>query len=466
MADEKSESQIKNDLHATSMGGGESLRARRKKAENTAKKDKLQQEIQKEIVDGLPQLESAQLKQKLKELDKKIEEAKKLEEEEQKTISSKTENKVSGLKKKFDPNNMENLAKFLTNDSEINPKLLEKVTGKAKKAKSKTKETTAKATKIDPLSTPDNDVVDILKKILTLMQKSYDDDKLESEKSKNLEEGLKEDKEKKEKELLDAVKEAKDKKDNPTVVEEKEEEESFMDKLLGAFGLGSAAETALTVLGNVAKFFLTSPLGLGLLAGASLFTLLTLDKHADETNKGIQNAGKADGGLSEAITEAADDEVASKRATLLRQAHKDGKIKASWYEFAKQGKEEEDYLKSVGFDPKTGKTLKEREEATTSPSSGSAPAAPSPAAPTTPPAPVSAAPESKSNNLGQKLNQVTKENVFDKLDEKINSVAGAVVNNTSGYSSEKQQTTPAKLPAVRNQEETFMRMIYNNTRVV
>lgn len=295
------------------------------------------------------------------------------------------------------------------------------------------------------------------------MQKSYDEDKSQEEQSKNLEEGLKEDKEKKDKELLDALKEAKDKKDNPTAKEEKEEEESFMDKLADALGL-EGGFSALRVLGNVAKFFLTSPLGLGLLAGASLLALLARDKHAEETNKGIQNAGKADGGLGEAITEAADDEVASKKATLLRKAHKEGAIKSSWYEFGKQGKEEEDYLKSVGFDAKTGTTSKERESSSTPAPSATGPSTPPPPPPA--PTPTAEAAPNVGSNISQKLNAATKENVFGKLDEKINSVAGAVVNNTSASSASKQQSPTGKLPAVRNQEDTFMRMIYNNTRVV
>jgi hypothetical protein len=164
-----------------------------------------------------------------------------------------------------------------------------------------------------------------------------------------------------------------------------------------------------------------------------------------------------------AITEAADDEVASKRATLLRQAHKEGAIKASWYEVGKQGKEEEDYLKSVGFDTKTGTTTKERES--TSPANApvpTAPATPAPAAPAAPPPPAA----ESVPNIGQKLTQATKENVFGKLDEKISQVAGAVVNNTATNTASKQQAPTGKIPPVRNQEETFMRMIYNNTRVV
>jgi hypothetical protein len=76
-----------------------------------------------------------------------------------------------------------------------------------------------------------------------------------------------------------------------------------------------------------------------------------------------------------------------------------------------------------------------------------------------------AAPEANAN-IGQKLNQTTKENVFGKLDEKISQVAGAVVNNTATNTASKQQSPTGKIPPVRNQEETFIRMIYNNTRVV
>jgi len=377
-------------------------------------------------------------------------------------ISKETENVIKILEEKFDPENMEKLAIFLTNFNLYKElKLLEKVIGNSKKEKGKTKETGAKATKIAPLSTPDNDVVDMLKKILTLMQKSYDEDKLQAEKTKNFEEEGKEEKDRKDKELLDALKEAKDKKDNPTAKEEKEDEESFVDKLLGAFGLGSAAKTALSVLGRVAGFFM-GPVGGAILLATSLGALMlaaSKESHAEASK--VQGAADLST-EGKAITEAADDEVASKRATLLRQAHKEGAIKASWYEVGKQGKEEEDYLKSVGFDAKTG-TTKERESS--SPANAPIPTTtPTPPAAPTPP-PAVAAPEANAN-IGQKLNQTTKENVFGKLDEKISQVAGAVVNNTATNTASKQQSPTGKIPPVRNQEETFIRMIYNNTRVV
>jgi len=396
-------------------------------------------------------------------------------------ISKETEKVIKILEEKFDPENMEKLAIFLTNFNLYKElKILEKVVGKSKKEKGKTKETGAKATKIDPLTSPDNDVVDILKKILTLMQKSYDDDKLQSEKSKNFEEGIKEDKERKDKELLDALKEAKDKKDNPTAVEQKEEEKSFIDKLLDVFGLGSGALSALSILGRVAGFFM-GPVGGAILLATSLGALMiAASKEAHAEASKVQGAADLST-EGKAITEAQADEVASKRATLLRQAHDEGKIKSSWYEFGKQGKEEEEYLKSVGFDPKTGKTLKERQEATTSSSSPastptaspvtpasaptSSPAPATPATSATPPPAAMATPDI-SANIGQKMTQATKENVFDKLDEKISQVAGAVVNNAATNTALKQQAITGKLPAVRNQEETFIRMIYNNTRVV
>lgn len=533
-----------------------------KLADTNIKKDKLQQDVQKGVIETIPALESTKLKEKLKDVDRKIAESKKLEKDKQKevkVVSEKTENKVSGLKAKFDPNNMGNLAKFMINDSAIDPKLLEKITGKNKEEK----ETSvgSKATKVSKLDSVDNDVVDILKKILTLMQKSYDEDKLQSEESKNFEEENAAEKSRKDKEFLAALKEAKDKKDNPTAKEEKEKEKSFVDQLLDVFGLGSGTKTALNVLGKVASFFLTSPIGLALLAGGSLMALLAMDKHAEETNKGIQAAGDI-GEANKQMMEVVDDKVMGRKNRLLSERPSEKKSMLFW----KDGELQKSYLKEIGFDEKTGLTKQDRDAGfnalddngnpirkqttasataespagtaaatsgadgsngtagapgasaspvssttTTTPAGAngsdgktgttgtagasaaasastaiSAPAAAaatsvttptaspvpaasptaSPPATPTPAATTTASPDIKPN-LGQKLNETTKENVFSKLQEKIEQVAGAVVNNSATNNISQQQKPPTgKLPSVRNQEETFMRMIYNNTRVV
>ena len=214
----------------------------------------------------------------------------------------------------------------------------------------------------------------VLAKIYALINEDFETTKLHDELAKNFEEDKKAKEEKRHKELIEALKEIGQ---TATPVDnkgkEKEEGGGFFADLLKMIEkwkeglmemLGPIFDIVKnfgSVLINVAKFFLTNPIGLGLLAGATLMTLLYRDKDPEATNKGIQNAGKADGGLGEAIMDAKSDEASQRRAVLLRKAHEDGTIKASWWEFKKAGKEENDYLKSIGFDTQTGLTQKDRD---------------------------------------------------------------------------------------------------------
>ena len=71
----------------------------------------------------------------------------------------------------------------------------------------------------------------------------------------------------------------------------------------------------------------------------------------------------------------------------------------------------------------------------------------------------------QSTNIGQRLNSAISQNTDLKLNDLSPATSTAVTNNTSNSMS---KPTPVKqsLPPVRNQEETFQRMIFNSTRVV
>jgi hypothetical protein len=317
--------------------------------------------------------------------------------------------------------------------------------------------------------------------------------------------------------MLDVLKDKK-KKENPKAEEKIEKETGggigdFISQLLDGFG-------GMKTLLNIGKFFLTNPIGIALIAGTSLMALLAKDKNPGETNKAIQNAGKVDGGLAEAIMEAGNDTVAKRKSILLRQAHKDGIIKAPWYNYKKQSAEEKSYLQSIGFDDKTGLIQKDRDngfdavdedgnpyrskskssatstekntntssDMTTS--SGAAGAAGgSGAAGSAGVAGVSAIPMSNENasiagtsgvgssdtatpqnaisNLGSQLAGATGEN----LDSKLNELSGAMqrgIETVTNNVVNKSVNTPASapIPSVRNMEETFQRMILDSTRVV
>jgi hypothetical protein len=273
--------------------------------------------------------------------------------------------------------------------------------------------------------------------------------------------------------------------------------------LLELLGGASAFATLGKVLSWFASGFGLALLGIG--SAAALMALLYRDEHAEETNKGIQNAGATDGGLGAAIQEVRSDEVASRKAVLLREAHKNDIIKSHWWEYKKQDEEEKEYLKSIGFDDKTGLTQKDRNNgfnavdengdpvfsksrakevgATTSEipsqsstntttetgSSSATPAAAAtsttvPSAETAPSTTTSAVPVQTQPAASQALNQVQKENLELGLPVNKQDPSTVAINKSTNVSSNGKPL--GQIPFVRNAEETIQRMIYNNTRVV
>ena len=84
---------------------------------------------------------------------------------------------------------------------------------------------------------------------------------------------------------------------------------------------------------------------------------------------------------------------------------------------------------------------------------------------TMPSATASASP-APTPNLGSKVSELSTENVMGKLAEEMQQAIATVSNSVTNVTKSVQQAAPKKIPAVRNQEETFQRMILNNTRVV
>ena len=363
------------------------------------------------------------------------------------------------------------------------------------------KKDTSKATKIPNLES-DNKVMDSLLSIHDLLKKNYDD-KLKSDEKKNqfkVEQSVERKKQNDDFiKALGGIGGTTNVTNNTTATKVKDDGGDSM--------LGDLLESGKMLL-DIAKFFLATPLGLGLLLGLSTMYMLWKDKNPEETTKSILNAGQTDGGLGAAIQEVRSDEVASRKAVVLREAHKKGIIKASWWEFDKQGKEEKEYLKSIGFDDKTGLTQKDRDNgfnavdedgipyrsetrakemakatstdvaatptseptaSATSSSSGS-PATSVPtesslskgesvvSTPAAMPAQVS------SPNVTQKLDVVNNENLEMKLPQAPSDKGMMITNNEKTQS--KKGSTKVALPSVRNAEETFQRMILNSTRVV
>ena len=218
----------------------------KKISQNNIEKDKLQQSVVKELAES-PMLQSTKLKKDREELDRKIAEAKKLEDDKQKEVKKtsgmsyqkaekirnksfgtllaeqegglgesfkkalklKTQARAKGIKEKFDPMN---IAKFLTMGSNWAPAMLGKITGRNKEDMARF--TGGKvtqmggndtATRIDNLQEND-DMVGILSKILSFMQKTNDDETKRREETGNYAEEIKSEKDKRFQELLKALK--------------------------------------------------------------------------------------------------------------------------------------------------------------------------------------------------------------------------------------------------------------------
>ena len=134
-------------------------------------------------------------------------------------------------------------------------------------------------------------------------------------------------------------------------------------KIISSFKALMNLKNAISILPKIARFFLMNPIGIGLLAGATLITLLAKDKNPEETTKGILNAGTPDTAMAEAImqtAEAPDAEKQAKKQNLLANRPRDKKSLI----FYKDSELQKDYLKEIGWDEKTGTTAEERSRAT------------------------------------------------------------------------------------------------------
>ena len=278
------------------------------------------------------------------------------------------------------------------------------------------------------------------------------------------------------------------------------------------------------LLFTVGRFFLMNPVGIALLAAVSLAALLATDKKPEETSKGIINAGSTDGGMAEAImqtTEVSDENaVERKKQNILADRPSEKKSLLPW----KDSDLQKSYLQEVGWDEKSGTTKKERDSgaikidssgnlvmkietpaatfnaakdsqsanvtpdtpATPSttgsseegmknykgrgPATTVTPSAPAPAdtpAPKEVPAPVSSAtPMMDTPNLGTQMATMSNENALAKTVEELAVATSSQVNNVIASTKSVVEHTNDKIPSVRNQEDTFQRMILNSTRVV
>ena len=381
-----------------------------------------------------------------------------------KKISPQTQTTVLELTGKFGPQGF--ISKLFGSSGQ---KKDMEFTGKAKVVKGKDT-----ASKIKPLQ-QGNDLLDMLLKIYTFLQKNFDEDKLAREKENNFKEEELIEAQKRHEKLLAALEELKKNmavNEKPTAEKEKEDESNFFTKILGLIG---GAE----VLGAMVSFF-TSPLFLGTAATLAVLAFAwKLWKKSDpekvkETLTGQGPEGIAAAGLG-----------AEGQLPLYNQDEEDKKKLASMaHDYVKgQIKHEKDYSKlplpaleayrdelvGYGGRAKTSPHYqkiqvlekeidKRNKQAEAVESNTNTSVKPTP----TKSESVETAPPS------EKLNTVTNDNNTAKINAIPAPPSVSTINNTIQSGGPKKTKVLEKLdvPHVRNQEETFQKMILYSTRVV
>jgi hypothetical protein len=397
------------------------------------------------------------------------------------TLSEGTKATMTGIKEKFDPMN---IGKFF--GGKLGAAVVGKLTGRSQKDM---EHFTGKksSTKIGKLESG-NEMVDMLMKIYSLMQKTNEDNK----KMRDDENKFKEEKEmerlRRHKELIEAIT-GKPYTGKASVVKKEDEFNpgGILGDILDAFG---GAKSAISLLSTIGKFFV-GPVGGPILIAASLgalfYAMSQASDESHETASKVSGAMDASGGATEqlsankAFEDLTEDE---KKAELARRDQLNAALKdAPWKTKYFQNKVPE-FLASKGYSPeqitdlttpiqdrKTNTAAPKPESETTSPTgSESSPAPTTMASPTgseSSPAPASTsmAQGTSSPNPGQQLNQVQGENLNAKVQETL-SKGETVVNNNAISKSLSSNDTRGPLPPVRNHEETFAKMIFDSTRVV
>jgi len=409
-----------------------------------------------------------------------------------KTLSLKSQARMAGIKEKFDPLN---IAKFLTGGSNFAPAALGKLFGRSKEdiarfSGSKLKDVSGTATKIGSLE-GENQTLDMLMKIYEFMQKTQEDKIAQRDAENNFAEENKLEKDRRHKELIAAIT------GKPIIgkvsatkapADDKKEE----DTIISTFGLKDAGKMALKGLGSLAAFAM-SPVGVAMLAAAAIggfgyFIYKALKEEpsyeAEQEARGIRQAELV-GGLAGVKNE--EDRIKKlpeyerTMAELINyeknynEGEKLGDMQLAG--FAKRGSESaravEDY--KAKRDGKTATAVTQTPQTPTpateeTPTSSAVPMAGGGGGGTNSPTASAASAGGgtsvamESPNMGSQLQSAQAQNLDMQIpvSSKDPSIA---INNTTKVSN---TTTKEKknLPAVRNMEETFQRMILYSTRVV
>jgi hypothetical protein len=404
-----------------------------------------------------------------------------LKESFRKAVSLKTQAKVKRFKEKIDPMN---IVKFMTFGSNFAPAMLGKMTGRSKEDIANF--TGAKAhpvsgggigdtaTKVGKLG-EDTQMLDILMKIYTLMDKSHQEDiKRREEANQFADENLLE-KEKKRKELLAALKGKKDDKEDQKL--EKDTGKGIagiVSDILNAFGGAKTAISLLTTLGG----FVASPLGVAFLGavavgaiGAWMWKQIKADPQSalegkggvgmavsglgsegqlpswEEEQKDKAQKKSAEGVDKKGISGATLKELEDKRDLLIAYGDPRARVRRGQGDAA-------DIIKAKQLDDIDSEIAKRKSSSVSNQTASVEPEQPKGVAST----PV------ESPNSGQRLNSAVKQNIEMNLAKDTEDPTSVVNNNSIKTYAQDGKKIP--MPAVRNLESTFQNMILYSTRVV
>lgn len=400
-----------------------------------------------------------------------------------KGISLKVRGKIKGITEKFDPLN---IAKFLTFGSSLGPALLGHLLGRDVRdiqyfsgRFKPIRENRIRSEKIKPL--PRQDVVGDLNEILSKMYKltatTHENELRRKQLSDNKMEEMEFERERRHQEILDALELLTGKKIKRTTSRIVPTSSGVGAGIVAAGAAGIAAASVASVAARavpaLTRMFLMTPLGLAVTASAALLYLLDKDENPEETTKQILGAVDP-GSVSKAIMESAEETtpIEKKKLRILADRPRNKKSYLFWRDKPLQ----DEYLKEIGWDEKTGTTEEERKRGIDyidregrnvgKPISGltndEAQSARTEFAKDDPRLKIVSG---EMDTKGQMLNRATTENIENKLEPKT-TAPEPVVNNTNINSSSNSTTIKKNLPNVRNSESTFQRMIFESTRVV
>lgn len=276
-----------------------------------------------------------------------------------KAMSLSAQAKVKGYKEKFDPLN---IAKFMTGGSSLGPALLGRMLGRS------TKDIEYFSGRARPISTATRigktpgegeggdleGINSMLRKIYSYMKDTQKEETKRRELENNFKEELSAEEERRHKQFLAAINRLMKNNQQVQTAVPVQQQPSMMDYVLEAFALGRAA---LPILGQIGKFFLKNPIGIGLLAGYTLLELLNnqTPEQAAETSKMIGNAANPDAAMAEAIL-GNTDVIGGRRSKILSERTGDDWTLNPF----KDGELQKKYLKKIGWDDNTGTTAAER----------------------------------------------------------------------------------------------------------